>query len=151
MRVEPTQEVSCRGGVRYSAGSHQVPEGFGVLKRCDVLNAGAACEDVVGVREKMVRFEIRQAQFQQHELAVNGVGQTEPVDEFVSQCEAAIGNDLAALLGLESDAPGAKDGAIALWKGKCNRLRSAPAGENHLTAAIAEQYGGLALERLLPE
>ncbi len=83
-------------------------------------------------------------QLQQGQSAVDGVGQTLPVDEFVSQREA-VRDDLAALLGLESHAAVAEDRTVPFGKGKRSGTGLTAVRTNNLTGATLRSTVGFHL------
>ena len=46
----------------------------------------------------MIGLVVGQAKLQQRQLVIDGVGQAEPIDQFVSQRQTAVRDDLATFL-----------------------------------------------------
>ena len=109
---EASAEVAGSGGIGDAAGTEQVEEGVVVAAEVDVLEAGALTECVVGKVENVVGFVIGKVDFEQMKSLVDGLWQTELLDECVDGTDAAVDDGVVAVGNVVVDVGRGEDGSV---------------------------------------
>jgi hypothetical protein len=84
-----TQEIAGGGGIGDALGPKEVEIGFVVAEEFEVVDGGAAGEEVVGEVEDVVGFKVGDMAFEEMEVGVEGVGEFEALDKEEEDAEAS--------------------------------------------------------------
>ena len=97
--VESTQKIAGGRGIRDPFGVECVHVGFVVAQSFDVFQAGAACKDVVGNVQHMIRFPVRHMDLQQRDVFIDRPVQFQLAHQLVhsanptkTDCPGSFGN-----------------------------------------------------------
>jgi len=101
--VEAAQEIPGGGGIGDALGTQDIEIGFVVAEQLQVLQAGAAGQEVVGEVEDVVGLEVRHVPLEQVQVAVNGIGQVQLPHQQVQGADAAAVQPLRLVADLVVD------------------------------------------------
>ena len=112
---EASAEVAGRGGIGNALGAQGIEKDVVVAAQFDVLQAIAVAQGVVGEVEDMIGFGIRQVDFEQVQLLIDGFNQPDVLGQFVEQRNAAAGGAINAVVEIEVEVTAAaQDGLGAI-------------------------------------
>ena len=93
---KPPTEIASRGGIGDTACAQGIEEHLIVAEQFQILEAGATTQGEVGQGEHMVRFMVRQVEFQQLQTPVESLDQAELPDQRVHGTDATNRDATAA-------------------------------------------------------
>ena len=106
---EAAAEVAGGGGVGDAVGAEGVEEDDVVASQFDVVEAGAVTEGVVGEVEDVVTLVVGEVVLEQVESCVDGLGESEFLDEQMDGADATAGDGLGPGGGLVVDVGSGED------------------------------------------
>ena len=96
-RRKPPAEVAGRGGIGNPPRAERVQVDFVVTPQFQMFQAGAAGQQVVGHVQHVVRFAVRQIEFEDWHVSVDRRIQSQLLDELLHQADAAGADGLRTL------------------------------------------------------